>query len=215
MNSQVTPQGRVTLTLLGLADPRGVIEALPRTEALDYAEVGEGEFERLLAELVSRGAVRESRPDGRAARRLTIVDLAGRESGLRYVDARRDRVRLRAAQRARLAPGRNDVLVEADAVRVVRFDPHPRREDAWSVTVIVPGLGTMRDVYYAPAGAGTLMAPSRPIGGGHWERVLDWTSEFSSALRVEVDRAFAVAKREGRLPPRPSTSASAASPSQR
>lgn len=209
MNQPMSAQERVMLTLLGLADPRGVIEALPRTEALDYAEVGDGEFERLLNELVGRGAVREARPDGRAARRLTIVDLAMREAGLRYIDARRDRVRLRAAQRARLAAGRNDVLVEADAARVVRFEPHPRRADAWTLTIIVPGLGTMRDIYYTPGANGSLMPPSRPAVGGKWERVLDWTAEFAAALRAEADRAYELARSEGRLPPRLLASASA------
>lgn len=198
------------LTLLGLADPRGVIEALPRTEALDYAEVGDGEFERMLSELVARGVVRETRPDGRAARRLTIVDAGMRENGLRYVDARRDRVRLRAAQRARLAAGRNDVLVEAESARVVRFEPHSRRADAWSLTIIVPGLGTMRDIYYTPGAGGSLQPPSRPVGG-KWERVLDWTAEFAAALRAEADRAYEVARSEGRLPPRLSMPASASS----
>lgn len=186
---------RVLLTLLGLADPRGRIETFAKTEALDYAQAPDGEFERALKELIEAGEVRELQRVGRS-RRFEVLPLARRADGLRYIAQRRDFVLALEAQRAQLEPGRATLIGTAlPAPRIVRAEPTtPDRRDGsrrWHVTLIVPGIGTLHGVTYTEAQDGFVLAPAAPQNG-QWTKVIDWTPDFARSVR-DAAREFVAA----------------------
>jgi hypothetical protein len=186
---------RVLLTLLGLADPRGRLESFAKTEALDYAQAPDGEFERALKELISDGFVRELERVGRS-RRFEVLALTRRSEGLRYIAQRRDFVLAIDAQRAQLEPGRATLIGTAlPPPRVVRAEPMaPDRRDGsrrWNITLIVPGLGTVNGAIYTEGESGFVLPPATPQNG-QWTKVIEWTADFARSVR-DAAREFVAA----------------------
>jgi hypothetical protein len=50
------------------------------------------------------------------------------------------------------------------------------------MTVIVPGLGTIRRCVYVDQGDGYVLPPGVKRGA-EWEKAIDWTADFARALR--------------------------------
>jgi hypothetical protein len=189
----VTPSERVYLSLLGLADPSGRLEVFERAETLDFAETPHAEFERVLADLVKRGYVRELPRSGRATRRFQITSIERKAEADAFIRRRRDRVALIAAERARLTPGRAALVETAfPKPHVVRLEPIPGTPRRYALSIALPAIGALHGFVYepSPTSAGFVHPPVRAIAGDKPERVLEWTVDFARAVRDVAHEAF-------------------------
>ena len=133
---------------------------------------------------------------GAPARRFVVCDVGRRREGLAYVGARREMVSALLAARLRLEPGRaqgvpHPPLLEPRVVRVVALEPKEGRA-RYGLTVIAPGVGTLRGWVYQeqPGGEGFVFGPARRVGEG-WEPYVDPTAEFRAQLVTAARAAVA------------------------
>lgn len=185
---------RVWLTLLGLADTNGRIESFGRTEALDYAITPPAEFEREIARFKAMGSIEELAREGRGARRFALKDIRRRREGLGYVAGRRDAVLALASARAALEPGRvadppPPALPLPRVVRVESLPPASSGGERFALTLILPGIGTLRGWIFYVKGTGeeVVLPPSRRSGAS-WDTIVDPTPEFRSVV-LDASRA--------------------------